>query len=185
MRYHIGYIARYMIDYDCGVPMSVIIGIALIVFATIIITYHHSTDDQHFLRNTSWCIFGGYVSFIFCATVLFRDQAEEIRYSLQPFLTYANLYNRRIAEVVLNVLMFIPIGFLSGIAFKNAESIKVIGLGCLLSLSIEILQLLTLRGVCNIDDVIHNTLGCAIGYGIYRLCESILKHKHIILASRW
>lgn len=174
MRYDIGYITRYMIEYDCGVPMSVTIGISLIVCAIIVIIYHHSTDGLKFLRNTSWCILGGYMSFIFCATVLFRDKAEEMHYSLRPFLTYANLYNRRIAEILLNVMMFIPLGFFSGIAIKNANIVKVIGLGCLLSLSIEILQLLTMRGVCNIDDVIHNTIGCAIGYGTYRFCSYIL-----------
>jgi glycopeptide antibiotics resistance protein len=50
-------------------------------------------------------------------------------------------------------------------------------IGCLLSAAIEILQLLTRRGVCNIDDVIHNTIGCAIGYGIFRLCNTLLKIK--------
>ena len=160
-------------EYDCGVPMSVTISISIIVFAMIVTIYHHSTDDLKFLRNASWCILGGYMSFIFCATVLFRDKAEEMHYSLQPLLTYASLYNRRIAEVVLNVLMFIPIGFFSGIVINNANIVKGIGLGCLLSLSIEIFQLLTMRGVCNIDDVIHNTIGCAIGYGLLWLCKNI------------
>ena len=83
------------------------------------------------------------------------------------------LDNKLLAEIILNVLLFMPIGFISGIVFNNANIIKVIGFGCLLSLSIEIFQLLTMRGVCNIDDVIHNTFGCVIGFGIFRLCSLI------------
>ena len=174
MKYDLGYITKYILEYDCGVPKSVVVGLFVIVCTIIVLLYHYNTDGTKFLRNTSWCILGGYLFFIFCATVLFRDQAEGIRYSLRPFLTYANLYNRRIAEVVLNVLMFVPIGFLNGSAIRNMTILKVMGIGCLLSFTIEILQLLTMRGVFNVDDIIHNTLGCVIGYGVFQLCNSIL-----------
>lgn len=173
MKYDIGYITNYIIEYDSGVPMSVILGLSLIVCAIIVTLYHYSTDGFIFLRKTSWCILGGYMSFIFCATVLFRDHAEEIRYSWPPFLTYACLYNRRIAEIILNVLMFIPIGFLLTAVLKK-NFLLVFCIGCLLSIIIEVIQLLTYRGVCNIDDVIHNTLGCVLGYSAFRICNSIL-----------
>lgn len=180
MKYDIGYITRYMIEYDSGVPMAVVIGIFLIVCAIIVTLYHYSIDGFKFLREVSWCFLGGYLSLLFCATVLFRNQAEEMRYSWQPFLTYTCLYERRIAEIILNVLMFIPIGFSSGIAIKKMNTIKVIGLGCLLSSCIEILQLLTKRGVCNIDDVIHNTLGCVIGYACFVLCYKMVNKLHSV-----
>lgn len=180
MNYDIGYITRYMIEYDSGVPMVVVIGIFLIVCAIIVTLYHYSIDGFKFLREASWCFLGGYLSLLFCSTVLFRDQAEEMRYSLQPFLTYVCLYNRRIAEIILNILMFIPIGFFSGIAIKKMNTIKVIGMGCMLSSCIEILQLLTKRGVCNIDDVIHNTLGCVIGYACFVLCYKMVNKLHSV-----
>jgi glycopeptide antibiotics resistance protein len=82
-----------------------------------------------------------------------------------------------IAQLILNVLLFVPIGFLLGAIIKERRWLQVIEMGCLFSLMIEILQLLTRRGVCNIDDVIHNTIGCAIGYGIFRLCNTIQKIK--------
>lgn len=40
----------------------------------------------------------------------------------------------------------------------------MIGLGLVVSLVIELGQLVFEKGVAEIDDLIHNTLGCAIGY---------------------
>lgn len=171
MKYDVGYITKYMMEYDCGVPISVIVGISLFVCAIIIVLYHYSINGIKFLKNTFCSILGGYIFFILCTTILFRDKKEEIRYILYPLWSYCVLDNKLLAEIILNVLLFMPIGFISGIVFNNANIIKVIGFGCLLSLSIEIFQLLTMRGVCNIDDVIHNTLGCFIGYGLFRLCR--------------
>ena len=179
MKYDIGNIINDMIEYDCGVPLSVTMGISLIVCAMIVIIYHQSMDIIKFFRNASWYILGGYMSFIFCATVLFREESEEIRYSLRPFLTYVSLYNRRIAEVILNVLMFTPVGFFSGIAIKSTNIIRVTGIGCLLSQTIELFQLLPRRGVCNMDDVIHNTIGGALGYGAFLLCKRVFKKVRI------
>lgn len=178
MKYDVGYITNFMMEYDSGVPTSVIAGIFLFVCAIVIVLYHYSIDGIKFLKNTFWCIFGGYLTFVFCTTILFRDKKEEIRYILYPFWSYRILDNNLLAEIILNVMMFMPIGFISGIVIKKANILKAIAMGCLLSLSIEILQLLTMRGVFNIDDVIHNTLGCAIGFSIFRLF-SLVKTTYI------
>ena len=44
--------------------------------------------------------------------------------------------------------------------------------GSILSIAIEALQFLMMRGFSEIDDVIHNTLGCMIGYGLYLMVYS-------------
>ena len=38
---------------------------------------------------------------------------------------------------------------------------------------LEVFQLITKRGYFEIDDLIHNTLGVVIGYGLYRLAVKI------------
>lgn len=174
MKYDIGYITKYMIEYDSGVPLSVIFGISLFVCVIIIILYHYSTNGIKFLRNASWCILGGYLFFIFCVTILFRDKTTEAHYALRPLWSYGVLYNKLLAQNILNVLMFIPIGFLFSCSLREKNIIIIIGIGCCISMTTEILQLVTRRGVFNIDDIIHNILGCAIGYGVFRLCNTIL-----------
>ncbi len=79
-----------------------------------------------------------------------------------------------IEEMILNIVLFVPIGFLICGAQKDISILQVCGIGCGLSLTIELLQLITQRGVCNINDVIHNTFGCAVGCGFFRLFNTIL-----------
>lgn len=42
------------------------------------------------------------------------------------------------------------------------------------SVCIEFLQLVWKRGTCEFDDIFHNTLGCMIGYGIYKGIEYVI-----------
>ena len=175
MKYDAEYITKYMVEYDSGVPISVVIGIFLLVCAIIIVLFHYSINGIKLLKNISWSILGGYLSFIFCTTILFRDKTEEIHYVLDPFWSYYVLDNRLLAEIILNVLLFIPIGFLVCCGLRKKGLLKIMGISCCISLAIEILQLVTRRGVFNIDDVIHNTIGGIIGYGIYRLVSMVIR----------
>jgi glycopeptide antibiotics resistance protein len=66
-----------------------------------------------------------------------------------------------------NIVMFLPIGFCFPLLWERMSMKKVvlIGFGC--SLLIEICQLPVARGT-DIDDLWLNTIGTAIGWGIYR-----------------
>ena len=46
-----------------------------------------------------------------------------------------------------------------------------------ISLTMEVIQLLTKVGCFDVDDMILNTLGAALGYGIYAVCDRI-RRKH-------
>ena len=54
---------------------------------------------------------------------------------------------------------------------------RVALLGCLISCSIEGLQLWLQGGLCELDDVFHNTLGAIVGYGLYRVMASALRRS--------
>jgi glycopeptide antibiotics resistance protein len=47
---------------------------------------------------------------------------------------------------------------------KDRRWLKVLIFSFALSMSIEIMQLVLRRGLCEFDDVFHNTLGCLLGY---------------------
>ena len=49
--------------------------------------------------------------------------------------------------------------------------------GIVLSVIIELLQLLSGKGLCEFDDILHNTLGTFIGVSIYILVETVVKRK--------
>ena len=69
-----------------------------------------------------------------------------------------------------NIAMFVPLGIALPFLFKELDSCwKVTACGAAFSLSIEVVQLLFFERATDIDDLILNALGCAIGYGVYRL----------------
>lgn len=74
----------------------------------------------------------------------------------------------------LNVLLFIPLGCFLPVLwprFRNGK--QAVLLGFCTSAGIELLQILTLRAT-DINDLITNTLGTAIGWGLGRLLLKIL-----------
>ena len=67
-----------------------------------------------------------------------------------------------------NVILFIPLGiFLPGIFEKKAGFSRFILSVIFWIAAVEILQLVTLLGSCDVDDLILNLAGALIGYIIY------------------
>ena len=102
--------------------------------------------------------------------------------NLHLFSSYKDAYNNfslgEWRNIILNILMFVPIGFLLPLLFKKCQCFYITYLaGFFLTLFIEILQLITKRGIFELDDILNNTLGCAIGYGIIMIFISLFKRK--------
>ena len=67
-----------------------------------------------------------------------------------------------------NIVMFIPLGYLLPMIWTKLRSWKrILRCGFLSVLCIELLQLVTLLGSFDIDDLWMNILGIMIGYGLY------------------
>ncbi|MBQ6091495.1 MAG: VanZ family protein [Lachnospiraceae bacterium] len=79
-----------------------------------------------------------------------------------PFSVFAQV----VANLVGNVLLFIPFGFfLVGIKTGTRRSFpKVMLISAVVISVIELTQMFTLRGYCDIDDLILNEAGVALGY---------------------
>ena len=96
------------------------------------------------------------------------------------FWTYRAIANgnaKLIAQVFWNVVLFIPLGILlmSILAIKY-KWIVSIGISFIFSALIEIIQLVSRRGLFEFDDIIHNMLGALIGIGVYILFTKIKLH---------
>lgn len=71
-----------------------------------------------------------------------------------------------------NVIMFIPLGFLLPRVFPHLTSLpRVLLVTAVLITAVEITQLFTLVGSCDIDDLILNIIGSAIGYGFHLIAK--------------
>ena len=64
-------------------------------------------------------------------------------------------------NIIQNILLFIPLGFLIG-------GKRGIIAGVLLSIGIELTQYIFRLGYCELDDVLNNTMGTAIGSLLFK-----------------
>lgn len=86
-------------------------------------------------------------------------------------------------QIFLNILLFIPFGFmLSCYLYKYHRSqhlfLSILLSGLFVSVSVELLQYLTSRGFTEIDDVINNTAGAMIGWLAYdRMLKAVKKRR--------
>ena len=113
-----------------------------------------------------------YAFLVFATTIIGRKPFEETHFQPELFWSWRMWYKQK-AQILANVIMFIPIGILTGLLWKWEGLIFAAGL----SVVIEVLQLVTDRGLCEFDDVLHNVIGAAIGIGIVMLIRRILTTK--------
>lgn len=106
------------------------------------------------------------------------------RYNLVPFkeiMRFVTHFSQLGTDVVLinivgNVVAFMPLGFLLPlIADKRLKFFSVTLISFGLSLGIELTQLITRVGCCDVDDLILNTIGGMMGYGCYVIFRKIRK----------
>ncbi len=73
--------------------------------------------------------------------------------------------------------MFVPVGLLMPVVFRRRKHPCLLTLltGILLSLLTEAAQYLTRRGLCELDDLLNNTLGCLIGIGLFAAGSRLLR----------
>ncbi|MEG0275424.1 MAG: VanZ family protein [Coprobacillus sp.] len=72
-------------------------------------------------------------------------------------------------ECIMNMIMFIPLGIILPLLWKNARKLYLVLIsGFSLSLLIEISQLFNHRA-SDINDIVTNTIGILLGYIIYKV----------------
>lgn len=134
-------------------------------------------------RSFSILIFAYYL-IVLGFTVIRRDVQSNSDYDLVPFSSWRTLLSVPyeghgeyiLKEIIINVLMMAPVGIVFGLSRSSALP-RCLAVGLLISISIEFIQYCTRTGLCETDDVIHNTLGCLIGYGVGRLFLHFTKKK--------
>ena len=89
------------------------------------------------------------------------------------------ILNGKIAfgEMIMNVVIFVPLGMYAGILFKRWITLKKLFLFFLISLICEVLQYILNIGASDITDIINNTLGGLIGLMIFNGIKKVFKNS--------
>ena len=137
------------------------------------------------MRWSARLLLAEYAFWILHSIVLARPVMAVRKLLLIPFWNYQDLSGENylfLTQVILNIVIFIPFGFLLGCAFDRMKWVKALLIGGAFSFLIEALQFILKRGYAELDDIFHNVLGCMIGYGFYVGAVSIgkwIKNKFI------
>ena len=85
-------------------------------------------------------------------------------------------------NVVGNCIWFIPLGVMLPAIYREfrKKPLLVIFVGMAVSSSIEILQYILCTGVTDIDDVLFNTIGTAMGYWVWLFLEKQRNKKRLL-----
>jgi len=113
----------------------------------------------------------------------YRSYSGIRRYNLYPFKTIVDYFmnSRQYSFDVLfinlaaNIVTFIPLGFFASLLFKRFSNIITVVVFSTITITvIETLQFVFNVGVFDIDDIILNTLGCIVGFTLYKIIKWIL-----------
>ncbi|MDO4440182.1 MAG: VanZ family protein [Eubacteriales bacterium] len=97
---------------------------------------------------------------------------------LQKEINLVPFHNGIHLSMILNIVMFMPLGFLLPLIWKNYQSLfrtALTGLG--FSFGIEFCQLFN-RRVSDVEDLLMNMLGTMLGWGIWRCFSYIVRLKY-------
>lgn len=143
-------------------------------------------------------LFVGYVGFI-VYFLLFSDfygrsldGMQEYRYNLELFKEIKRFwyYKEQLGFYAMftnlfgNVLIFVPFGFFMPMASRYRSFLSATFYSFALSVCVETFQLFTRVGCFDVDDLLLNTIGGAIGYIIFIICAAIRRHHDHKKAKR-
>lgn len=101
-----------------------------------------------------------------------------------PFADY------EVADAVMNVLVFVPVGVLVPLLMARASWRSVVVAAALLSLAIEVTQYVTahlLGGghIADVNDLIFNIIGGAVGFALFSVLVKIPFVSAVVDRFRW
>lgn len=99
-----------------------------------------------------------------------------------PFRTIGDsLFNAtlpvQLPTLIYNIAAFVPLGFLVPLISERARRLVIVLIVASgVSVSLELIQVFTGLGLGDIDDVILNVTGAAIGYGIFAFAVWLMQY---------
>ena len=112
-------------------------------------------------------------------TILSRSAYLNLNVRLIPFQSYYEWilgnWNRG-SSILLNIVLFVPFGYL----ITEENSWRRVICECLgASVVIEIIQLITMHGICEVDDLFSNMFGGYLGYITYQIVNKKIAEKFV------
>ena len=162
--------------------LSIGIGVVstMVVLLPVMLILHYTIFKRYSLKKTIFIfIYAVYLSAVFTVVGIPTINAlmVHVEFNWIPVIDIVNSPLEYIKNTVLNIILFVPLGFLLPTIWKQYRALKktfLAGLG--LSFMIEILQIFTYR-LTDIDDLITNSVGTVIGFFLSSVFAEKLRLK--------
>ncbi|MBQ7777185.1 MAG: VanZ family protein [Lachnospiraceae bacterium] len=169
---------KYLIQDLAGtvryIPYGLVAGV-LILFLIQIINKKRQRQGLTALKVLPVVCFYTYLALLIIITFLSRESGNKTGLDLQIGSTL-RINVRNDAFLIENILLFIPYGFcFAWYRGRRSVLLQSFVLGFFTSLGIEIMQLITGRGLFQVDDILTNTLGAVLGVLIFKFISLFFK----------
>ncbi|MFR1851891.1 VanZ family protein [Intestinibacter sp.] len=167
-----------------GVIGLIFIGIIYILFFRKFLKNHVKANIK---KVIVFCILFCYIVIVIGATIFIRAGVYE-HANLHLFSSYIEAWNNYSKSywrnIILNILMFVPFGFLLPLFSEKFKKCYItLSLGFLFTLGIETTQYITKRGIFEVDDIMNNFIGALIGYSLVMFILLIISKEKTKLKS--
>ena len=132
----------------------------------------HKTRFHNIMKTILYFVFATYLAavYLFVGMPTLQFMRFELSLTLTPFLPMIADFK----NTILNIILFIPLGIMLPFLWKKYDTLReTLFFGFLMSLAIELLQILTYRAT-DINDLIANTIGAVLGYFVFRIISCII-----------
>lgn len=156
--------------FSCSIILCIIVTTGIYMGIGILIEAYFNKKKKFisYAINVSVIV---YIIIILLVTLLSRNVQMSREISVVPF-SYLDSQDK-IRGNLMNILLFYPLGILSGTKWRKKRCIL---LGTLMSLLIEMSQYFWNLGYAEVDDVINNTIGMALGVSVMLVFEKVYLH---------
>lgn len=149
-------------------PYGIVIGVGLLFLIQGINSWRKKRGKAPWRLFAPVCFFT-YLAVMIIITFLSREDGSAVGMDLQ-IGSGLNINARNDAYLVENVLLFMPFGFcFAWYQCKKGIMFTALFVGFSTSFFIETMQLITGRGIFQLDDMITNTIGCVLGALLFQI----------------
>lgn len=164
--------------------LYIVLPVLLIIFIAAMILRDRQSRPAGFSIADKLILTGmliGYLALYACLTLSYRQPSDQPQMNLNLLWSYREAFRfdesifkiRRLSlarQILLNILVMIPIGLLLPMVYHRCRHpyLLTILTGFVLSILTETLQYFTHLGLCELDDILDNTLGCLLGVLLFQ-----------------
>lgn len=170
--------------------LPVVVALAVLAFSVMLwrLRRRAALNVPRVAVSLALCVYGAGMLANSVLPIYLGRPGGDVPWSL--FVNIVPFRNTETADMLGNVAVFAPLGCALPIVLRATSARRVLLLGFLVSLTMEVLQLanaITVHGghVADVNDLLANTVGALVGYGAFRAVQFVPVVGRWAAAATW